>query len=77
MLTIDAIENFKFHCKYEKNLNPKTLRAYDIDINQFLESFFFYKIKEISKLELMIVYLQLIIIYLDLLKSKQQNNKII
>ncbi len=32
---------------------------------------------KISKLELMIVYLQLIIIYLDLLKSKQQNNKII
>ena len=31
---------------------------------------------KISKLELMIVYLQLIIIYLDLLKSKQQNNKI-
>jgi hypothetical protein len=32
---------------------------------------------KISKLELTIVYLQLIIIYLDLLKSKQQNNKII
>ena len=32
---------------------------------------------KISKLELMIVYLQLIIIYLDLLKSKQQDNKII
>ena len=32
---------------------------------------------KISKLELMIVYLQLIIIYLDLLKSKQHNNKII
>lgn len=32
---------------------------------------------KISKLELMIVYLQLIINYLDLLKSKQQNNKII
>ena len=32
---------------------------------------------KISKLELMIVYLQLIIIYLDLLKNKQQNNKII
>lgn len=49
MLTIPAIENFKFHCKYEKNLNPKTLRAYEIDINQFLEDFISYKIKEISK----------------------------
>ena len=36
-----------------------------------------HRIMKISKLELMIVYLQLIIIYLDLLKSKQQNNKII
>lgn len=32
---------------------------------------------KISKLELMIVYLQLIIIYLDLLKSKQQDDKTI
>lgn len=52
MLTIHAIENFKFHCKYEKNLNPKTLRAYGIDINQFLEDFFSYKINEISKFDL-------------------------
>lgn len=44
-----AIENFKFYCKYERNLNPKTLRAYDIDINQFLEDFISYKIKEINK----------------------------
>lgn len=32
---------------------------------------------KISKEDVLIVYLQLIIIYLDLLKSKQQNNKII
>lgn len=32
---------------------------------------------KISKLELMTLYLQLIINYLDLLKSKQQDDKII
>lgn len=52
MLLKQAIKDFKFHCKYEKNLNEKTLRAYDIDINQFLENFFSYKINEISKFDL-------------------------
>lgn len=52
MLLKKAIEDFKFHCKYEKNLNEKTLRAYDIDINQFLEDFFSHTIKEISKFDL-------------------------
>ena len=53
----------------------------EIDINKstlkkpvFIKN---HRIMKISKLELTIVYLQLIIIYLDLLKSKQQNNKII
>lgn len=32
---------------------------------------------KISRKDILIVYLQLIINYLDLLKSKQQNNKII
>lgn len=52
MLIKKAIENFKFHCKYEKNLNEKTLRAYDTDINQFLEIFFSYKINEVTKYDL-------------------------
>lgn len=52
MLIKKAIENFKFHCKYEKNLNEKTLRAYDTDINQFLEIFFSYKITEVTKYDL-------------------------
>lgn len=35
-MTIDkAINEFLFHCQYEKNLNEKTLRAYKIDLNQF------------------------------------------
>lgn len=48
----EAIKRFKFHCSYEKNLSSKTLRAYDIDINQFLEKFITYKIKKISKFDL-------------------------
>ncbi|MCD7933156.1 MAG: tyrosine-type recombinase/integrase [Tannerellaceae bacterium] len=31
-----AIEDFLFHCQYEKNLNAKTLNAYQIDLKQFV-----------------------------------------
>lgn len=31
----DAIEGFLFHCRFEKNLNSKTLEAYTIDLRQF------------------------------------------
>jgi integrase/recombinase XerD len=33
----DAIAQFLFHCQYEKNLSPKTLKAYSIDLRQFRE----------------------------------------
>jgi len=29
------IDDFLFHCKYEKNLSPKTIIAYEIDLKQF------------------------------------------
>ena len=32
-----AIEEFKFHCIYEKNLSTKTIKAYDIDLAQFIQ----------------------------------------
>ncbi len=32
-----AIEQFLFHCRYEKNLSPKTLKAYSIDLRQVSE----------------------------------------
>ena len=32
-----AIKSFLFHCKYEKNLTPKTIKAYHIDLEQFGE----------------------------------------
>ncbi len=51
-----AIKNFKFHCKYEKNLSKKTLQAYNIDLKQFkgykdfdslnIEEFDKYKLKD-------------------------------
>ena len=30
-----AVEDFFFHCRYEKNLTDKTLKAYQIDLSQF------------------------------------------
>lgn len=38
MTTIQqAIDEFIFHCQYEKNLSSKTIKAYTIDLRQFLE----------------------------------------
>lgn len=33
----EAVGQFLFHCQYEKNLSPKTLKAYSIDLRQFTE----------------------------------------
>lgn len=33
----EAVNQFLFHCRYEKNLSPKTLKAYSIDLRQFTE----------------------------------------
>jgi integrase/recombinase XerD len=33
----EAVLQFLFHCRYEKNLSPKTLKAYSIDLRQFTE----------------------------------------
>ncbi len=33
----EAVAQFLFHCRYEKNLSPKTLKAYSIDLRQFTE----------------------------------------
>jgi integrase/recombinase XerD len=33
----EAVAQFLFHCQYEKNLSPKTLKAYSIDLKQFAE----------------------------------------
>jgi len=33
----EAVSQFLFHCRYEKNLSPKTLKAYSIDLRQFTE----------------------------------------
>jgi len=37
MTVAEAIQSFLFHCQYEKNLSPKTLKAYSIDLRQFRE----------------------------------------
>lgn len=33
-----SISNFLFHCQYQKNLNYKTIKAYTIDLKQFVNS---------------------------------------
>src|SRR3954470_22023493 len=33
----EAVSQFLFHCRYEKNLSPKTLKAYSIDLRQLGE----------------------------------------
>lgn len=35
MTVAEAIESFLFHCRYEKNLSPRTLAAYETDLRQF------------------------------------------
>ncbi|HEX5871259.1 MAG TPA: site-specific integrase, partial [Longimicrobium sp.] len=35
MTVAQAIESFLFHCRYEKNLSPRTLSAYETDLRQF------------------------------------------
>jgi integrase/recombinase XerD len=37
MTLAEAISQFLFHCRYEKNLNPKTLKAYATDLRQMDE----------------------------------------
>jgi integrase/recombinase XerD len=35
-MILTAIDAFLFHCEYEKNLSDKTIKAYTIDLNQFI-----------------------------------------
>jgi integrase/recombinase XerD len=37
MRLVEAINSFLFHCKIEKGLSTKTLKAYNTDLNQFLD----------------------------------------
>ena len=46
----EVIKDFKFHCKFEKNLSNKTMEAYSIDLNQF-EQFKDYKNLVISEFD--------------------------
>ena len=53
----EAVKGFLHHCKYEKQLSDKTLKAYGIDLNQFSEivqtNKRFY-MEEVSKLQVKI-----------------------
>lgn len=45
----EAFEKFTFHCLYERNLDNNTLRAYNIDMQQFINRYLDYKVDEIDK----------------------------
>lgn len=52
MRLADAISQFLFHCRYEKNLRPKTLKAYETDLRQMHEFLAAdRKIEEVSSIE--------------------------
>lgn len=46
----EVIKDFKFHCKFERNLSNKTMEAYTIDLNQF-EQFKEYKDLDINEFD--------------------------
>ncbi len=49
LITMNAIEEFLFHCEFEKRLSEKTLKFYAIDLKQ-LETYMFshYKMTDVS-----------------------------
>lgn len=46
----EVIKDFKFHCKFERNLSNKTMEAYSIDLNQF-KQFKDYKSLDINEFD--------------------------
>ena len=38
-LTIQVVEQYLYACTYQKNLNEKTVKAYRIDLSQFIEHY--------------------------------------
>jgi len=72
MTTIQkAIDEFIFHCQYEKNLSQKTLKAYKIDLKQFLEY------KNVQKLSIKNVDKRILKAYIQHLFEKNLKEKTI
>ena len=48
-----AITDYAFHCRHERNISPKTLKFYGIDLQQFnnflIQGGYHYQIKDIDK----------------------------
>ena len=71
-----VINDFLFHCEYEKNLSKKTIKAYQTDLEQFIQSthnklFYESSIYEINK-DILKEYIQ----YLSCFQSKTSKRKI-
>lgn len=63
------LKEFLFHCQYEKNLNPKTLNAYTIDIEQFKD------FKDIKNMDINEVKKDILKEYIQYLYSKDLKPK--
>lgn len=70
-----AIQNFKFHCEFEKGLSKSTLKAYEIDLEQFssfiIKEYGDLKINQINKNQIK-AYIQTISIH----KAKTTKRKV-
>jgi len=72
---LKSIDEFLFHCVYEKNLSDKTLKAYKIDLNQFSE-FKFCKNKDIKQIDKNVLKEYLKFLYEKKLKEKTIKRKL-
>jgi integrase/recombinase XerD len=75
MILSEIINNFFLHCKYEKNLSIKTLKAYEIDLRQFGEFSGYFKL-DISNIDKNKIKCYIHYLYTLELKAKSIKRKI-
>lgn len=69
------IENFIFHCKYEKNLTEKTIKAYSSDFQQLKEFKIFFEL-DISQVDKVLLKEYIRYLYSFNLKPKSIKRKV-
>ncbi len=75
MLLQKAIEDFIFHCQFEKNLSQKTLQSYQIDLNQFI-NFQNYKLLKIKQFDKHLIKQYIQSLYKEEFKAKTIKRKL-
>ena len=56
MIFIEEMENYLYYCKFQKELDIKTIKAYEADLRQFASGLKTQKIEEIRKEEINIFW---------------------